>query len=106
MKIHATICYEKGRQIGVGQGMNSEVFLVTDTQTGAQLAVKEIEKAKLATTPAYYYLEAQTMFAACRGNVVEVQFACETNTHICLAMPYYKNGSLSDRIKSYPLTLS
>lgn len=105
MKVHATICYEKLKPIGVGQGMNSEVFLVQDAQTGGQLAVKEVEKAKLGTTPTDYYREAQAMFAACRSNVVEIQFACETPTHICLAMPYYKNGSLADRIEAGPLPL-
>lgn len=105
MEVHAAIRYDKLRQIGVGLGMNSEVYLVKDLQTNATLAVKEVEKTKLGTTPAAYYSEARAMFASCRGNVVEVQFACETPTHVCLAMPYYAKGSLSERIARAPISI-
>lgn len=105
MEVHGTISYTKIRRIGVGQGMNSEVFLATDPQLGGQVAAKEIEKTRFAN-PNSYFAEAQTMFATAHDNVVAVQYACQTATTISLVMPYFRNGSLADRIQDRPLQLS
>ena len=43
------------------------------------------------------------MFATSHPNVVPVQYACQTPTHVCLAMPYFPAGSLSDKLKAGPL---
>jgi serine/threonine protein kinase len=93
MKVIGSISYTKLRQIGVGQGMNSEVFLAKDPQLGGRVAVKEIEKFRFGN-PAAYFIEAQTMFRVAHENVVAVQYACETPTTISRVMPYYRNGSL------------
>ena len=105
MQVFGTISYTKVRQIGVGQGMNSEVYLADDPQLGGQVAAKEIDKADFAN-PAAYFEEAQAMFAVAHDNVVAVQYACETPTTISLVMPYFRNGSLADRIQDRPLQLS
>jgi serine/threonine protein kinase len=104
MQVFGTISYTKLRQIGVGQGMHSEVYLADDPQLGGQVAAKEIEKAHFPNTAAYF-AEAQAMFAVGHENVVAVQYACETPTSISLVMPYFKRGSLTDRIKDRPLQL-
>jgi serine/threonine protein kinase len=104
VQVLASISYTKLKQIGVGQGMNSEVYLADDSQLGGQVAVKEIEKVCFAN-PTEYFNEAQTMFAAVHDNVVAVQYACQTAKTISLAMPYYVNGSLADRIQSCPIQL-
>ena len=46
------------------------------------------------------------MFATAHPNIVPIQYACQTPSHIVLMMPYYQHGSLADRIASGPLTLS
>src|SRR5207249_4149962 len=98
----AKIEYDQGQQIGCGQGQNSTVFLATDPQLGGELAVKEIPKASFGNASGFWS-EAQTMFGAAHDHVVAIQYACETPTHVCLAMPYYRRGSLTDRIQAGPL---
>ncbi|OFW10394.1 MAG: hypothetical protein A3H96_02265 [Acidobacteria bacterium RIFCSPLOWO2_02_FULL_67_36] len=105
MDVIGTIRYTKRRQIGVGEGMNSEVFLAVDPQLAGEIAVKEIPKKKLGNTPAEYFREAQAMFAADHDNVVSVRYACETTDLIGLAMRYYPRGSLAPRVAANPLGL-
>jgi eukaryotic-like serine/threonine-protein kinase len=105
MRVDGSISYTKLRQIGLGQGMNSKVYLADDHQLGGQVAAKEIEKFRLAN-PVNYFQEAQAMFAVAHDNVVDVQYACQTPTLISLVMPYYQRGSLADRISDRPLQLS
>jgi serine/threonine protein kinase len=105
MQVFGSISYTKLKQIGVGQGMNSEVYLADDPQLGGQVAAKEIDKTRFAN-PAAYFGEAQAMFAVAHDNVVAVQYACETPKTISLVMPYFRNGSLADRIQDRPLQLS
>ena len=51
MDVIGTITYTKQRQIGVGEGMNSEVFIATDPQLSGEIVVKEVPKAKLGKRP-------------------------------------------------------
>src|SRR5436309_1911483 len=104
MQVVASIQYTKLKPIGVGQGMNSEVFLASEPQLGGQIAVKEIEKAKFGNNISEYFAEAQAMFATNHPNVVPVQYGCETSDRICLAMPYFPKGSLLDRIGNFPVS--
>jgi serine/threonine protein kinase len=105
MKVVGSISYTKKKEIGVGQGAHSKVYLAEDSQLSGEVAAKAIEKSHF-PNPATYFEEAQMMFAVAHDNVVAVQYACETPTTISLVMPYYKNGSLKDRIKDRPLQLS
>ncbi len=104
MRVDGTISYTRVRQIGIGQGMNSTVYLADDPQLG-QVAAKEIEKFRFAN-PSAYFDEAQAMFAVAHDNVIAVQYACQTPDIISLVMPYYRNGSLADQIHDRPLQLS
>lgn len=103
MIVNASLTYERLNRIGVGQGQNSEVFLANDPQLGAQVAVKEILKAKLANTA--YFAEAQIMFASSHPHVVRVLYGCETPDRIGIVMPYYAKGSLVSRIATAPVSL-
>jgi eukaryotic-like serine/threonine-protein kinase len=105
MQVFGSITYTKLRQIGVGQGMNSEVWLADDPQLGGRVAAKEIEKSRFAN-PINYFNETQAMFAVAHDNVVRVQYACQNADIISLIMPNYQNGSLADRIQDRPLQLS
>src|ERR1700693_6259500 len=102
MRVDGTISYTRVRQIGIGQGMNSEVYLADDPQLGGQVAAKEIVKSQFVNRVSYFK-EAQAMFAVAHDNVVAVQYACQTPNIISLVMPYYQRGSLADRICDRPL---
>jgi serine/threonine protein kinase len=105
MRVDGTISYTRIKQIGVGQGMNSTVYLANDPQLGGEIAAKEMEKSRFAN-PSAYFQESQAIFAVAHDNVIIVQYACQTPDIISLVMPYYRNGSLADRIADRPLQLS
>ena len=103
MQVYAQIVYERGPQIGVGEGMNSSVFLAFDPRVRRQIAVKEIEKANFGNDFDSYYREAEVMFAVEHPNTVPIQYVCDTADKIGLAMPYFQNGSLKPRIADGPI---
>ena len=70
MDVLAEIRYQKIRPIGIGEGMNSEVFLAFDPQLNAEIAVKEIQKANLGNSATSYFNEAGLMFASTHPHVV------------------------------------
>ena len=104
MDVLAEIRYKKIRRIGVGEGMNSEVFLAFDPQLNAEIAVKEIQKASLGNSPTRYFEEAGLMFASTHPHVVPPLYGCHTANQISVAMPYYRRGSLQGRINQAPLS--
>jgi serine/threonine protein kinase len=109
MEVLGHLRYTKVKSIGVGQGMNSEVYLAEDAQLGGQIAVKEIPKSLLREAGMIeFFNEARMMFAAKHPrHVVPILYGCDIPNAdtICLAMPFYKQGSLLDRIKVHPLPL-
>jgi serine/threonine protein kinase len=105
MIVDAQVRYEKLHEIGVGQGMNSIVYLAKDAQFSGDIAVKEIPKHKFVNGVADYYQEAEQLFAAQHANVVPVHYAGQLADHICVAMPFFAKGSLTDRIKNAPLSI-
>lgn len=109
MDVLINVKYTRIRQIGCGAGMNSEVYLGRDPQRDGEFAFKEIPKAHLDDQGiADYFQEAKAMFASEHPeNVVPVHFAGENDagTHICIGMPYYKKGSLADRIEHHPVSI-
>lgn len=104
MIISATLDYDRGAQVGVGQGRNSEVYMINEPQLGGVMVVKEVDKARFRNATEYFN-EASKMFATTHENVVSVQYACQTSTHVCMVMPYYRKGSLATRIMSGPISV-
>jgi serine/threonine protein kinase len=104
VQVDATVRYEKLHEIGVGQGMNSKVYLATDAQFSGNIAVKEIPKATFGNTVGDYYREAERMFAASHPNVVPIHYAGEAGDLICIAMPHFGRGSLASRLAAGPLS--
>ena len=82
------------------------MYLAHDPQLGGDMAIKEIDKNKFGNDIDAYFAEAQTMFAMNHPNITPVQYACATGEKICLAMPYFQRGSLTDRIAAGPISLS
>nr|WP_277881297.1 serine/threonine-protein kinase [Leptolyngbya sp. FACHB-17] len=98
--------YHKTRKIGIGEGMNSEVFEIQDSQLGGRLVAKEIPIVDLQNSVHDYFAEAKAMFASAHRNIVPIQYAAtRDNTHVCLIMPYFARGSLQSHICFNPLPL-
>ncbi|CAN90307.1 Protein kinase [Sorangium cellulosum So ce56] len=104
MRIEATIRYTKIRQIATNDAFCSEVFLIDEPQLGNAMVAKEVEKPHFRLPTSDFFNEARIMFSSACPNVVPIQYACETEDRICLVMPYYRNGSLADRIKVDPIS--
>ena len=104
MEVRATLAYEKLHQIGVGEGCNSQVFLINELQLGGVLVAKEIKKASFPSFDTYFR-EAKALFASRHSNVVSIHYACGGEDFISLVMPYFNEGSLSARICKNPLSL-
>lgn len=84
----------------IGQeGRNSKVFLAHDNQLDGEIVIKEIKK-NPSTTPDEYFKEARLLYAHNHNNIVKVNYACEDDDNIYVAMPFYKNGSLKKRISN------
>ncbi|MEH1991915.1 serine/threonine-protein kinase [Nostoc sp.] len=97
MEVKGTLTYEKLKQIGVGQGCNSQVFLINESQLGGVLVAKEVAKDRFNSVKEYFQ-ESKAIFASKNPNVVSIHYACETDDNIVLVMPYFNKGSLSDRL--------
>lgn len=82
----------------IGQeGRNSKVFLAHDNQLDGMIVIKEIKK-NHSINPDEYFKEARLLYAHNHNNIVKVNYACEDDDNIYVAMPFYKNGSLKRRI--------
>ena len=55
--------------------------------------------------PAQYYAEAQRLHDARHRYVVDLRYAAANDTHILLAMPYYRGGTLHTRLERGFLTV-
>ncbi len=104
---HLLISYTRIKEIGE-DGKNSKTYLCFDKNLKKEIVVKELNE-----NPNWkiedYYTEARILNQMKHPNVVEIIIAGEqviSNNNgleyidkICLAMPYYKNGSLNDLLK-------
>ena len=106
MKVVASVEYQKIKEIGAGEGMNSKVYLATDPQLSGTIAVKEIPKKDFGNNVSLYFAEAQAMYKTKHDNIVPVHYACETGTHVCIAMPFFKKGSFAKLVTAGPAPLS
>lgn len=102
MEVIASVNYKRIREIGGLHGKNSKVFEVFDHYLGAQLVVKEVEKARIGD-PTRYFQEARTFHAAKHDRVVPVHWAADRPDHVCIAMPMMA-GSLANEIESRPVS--
>ncbi|EOB3571152.1 serine/threonine-protein kinase [Vibrio vulnificus] len=101
----AEVRFDELGRIG-DEGRNSVVLKVRDVCLDAIMAVKKIEKGSRALpNPAEYFNEARILYANPHPYVVQVNYACEDSSHVYIAMPLYKNGSLSKYMSERYLTL-
>jgi serine/threonine protein kinase len=99
------IRYQRTGVIGVGEGMNSNVYRAFDPYLRRDIAVKVVSKAAFGNDFDSYCNEARAMFAAAHPNIVGIEYVCETADEFHLALPLFANGSLRSRIDQSPLGL-
>lgn len=99
----ATLNFELKNNIGQ-EGANSEVFVAHDKQFDADIVIKRIPKADF-ESPNDYFREAKCLYASKHQNIVSVNYSCEDEQYIYIAMPYYGKGSLESLLKTKFLTV-
>lgn len=105
MEIVSRISADIIREIGIGQGRNSKVYLAYDPQIDDYIAIKEIDERTLRNSPGDYFREARVLYRNRSPRVVQVQYAAYDNGKIRIAMPYYRKGSLDNILNNNPLTI-
>jgi eukaryotic-like serine/threonine-protein kinase len=87
----------------IGQaGKNSEVYLARDENLDAEVAIKEVLKSSISISD--YFQEARLLYASRHPNIVAVNYACQDSDKIYVCMPFYTNGTVSDRLQREHLT--
>lgn len=77
----------------IGNGGEGEVYKAYDKQLNALIAVKKVEIANF-TDINRYFDESKKLYLTRHHHVVSVNYGCQDDDYIYLAMPYYKNGSI------------
>jgi serine/threonine protein kinase len=99
----AEITFDLITEIGQA-GRNSRTFVSMDHQLDAEIVVKQIPKAKIAST-ANFFDESKALYASAHPNVVQIHYACEDTDSVYLAMPYYRKGSVTGLITGKNMTV-
>lgn len=94
----AEVNFKLGNEIGAN-GKNSKVFHAHDIQLDTELAIKRIEKTEFANVDEFFK-EASLLHLSNHSNVVPIYYACQDSHHIYLAMPFFQNGSLKEKISN------
>lgn len=99
----ANLNFETLKEIGQ-EGRNSKVYIAHDKQLDGEIVVKKIQKVNIPNANEYYN-ESKLLYNSSHQNIVRVNYGCEDNDHIYIAMPYYKNGSLKSLIDARFLSI-
>lgn len=97
------LSFNLGDEIG-HDGKNSKVYRATDLQLNAEIVVKQVPKSDFSDL-AEYFTEARLLHQSSHPNVVPIYYGCQDDDHIYISMPYFKNGSLKNRLGQGPLTV-
>jgi len=90
----ASLNFDLIKEIGAA-GKNSKVYLANDHQLSSQIVIKKIDKTTL-TYEGEFYKEAKILYNHEHANIARVNYGCEDDLFVYIAMPYYRNGSLKD----------
>lgn len=100
---NANLNFETIEEIGL-EGRNSQVYIAHDKQLDGNIVVKEISKEKLENAEDFYR-EAKILYMSSHPYVVRVNYGCENDDSIFIAMPYYENGSIKSLMAKKFLTI-
>lgn len=99
----AQVSFKKLQEIGQN-GKNSKVYRVHDELLDAEMVIKEVDKQPGFSTD-QYFSEARTLYKSAHPNVVQINYACDDTDKIYVASPFYKNGSLKEKMANRFLTV-
>lgn len=99
----AELRFDLIKEIGAN-GQNSRTFVARDHQLDAEIVMKQIAKADLASANNFFD-ESKALYASTHPNVVQIHYACEDVDNIYLAMPYYRKGSIRELITGRHMTV-
>ncbi|MCG9949192.1 serine/threonine protein kinase [Providencia rettgeri] len=85
------------------QGCFSKVYLAHDENLDHELVIKEIKK-EPSQDKDLYFAEARLVYKNAHPNIVKIQYAAEDGEKIYIAMPFYRNGSLNQKMSIENLT--
>lgn len=99
----AQVSFELKDEIGA-EGKNSHTFIAHDHQLDADIVIKQIDKSTIEHRDTYFE-ESRKLYASSHPNIVQLHYACESDDHVYVAMPYYANGSLKSLLAKRYLTV-
>ncbi|VEJ54662.1 serine/threonine-protein kinase [Pragia fontium] len=85
------------------QGQFSKVYLAHDENLSHEIVIKQIEK-KPEQSRDQYFSEASLLYKYAHPNIVQVQYAAEDTDNIYIAMPFYRSGTINQRLNIDNLT--
>lgn len=94
IEIRTTIKVNTVKQIGVGEGRNSVVYLARDPQLNSEIVLKKIPLRAFGDVDEYFR-EARILYANRHPRVAQVLWAASDTNNVYIAMPYYPGGSLN-----------
>lgn len=100
----AEVAFDILEEIGF-EGKNSQVYRIHDHHLDAELVIKRVPKADFNGNQSQFFSEAKVLYLSSHPNVVPVNYACEDNDYIYIALPFFQNGSLKKIIQSRMLTI-
>lgn len=100
----AEVAFDVLEEIGF-EGKNSQVYRIHDHHLDAELVIKRIPKSDFNGNQSQFFYEAKVLYLSSHPNVVPVNYACEDNDYIYIAMPFFQNGSLKKLYKAERLRL-
>lgn len=90
------VAFKKIAEIGQ-DGKNSRTFTAHDLQLNADIVIKQIAKASLASADNFFN-ESRALYASAHPNVVQLHYACQDASSVFIAMPFYSKGSIKPLI--------
>lgn len=86
------------------EGVNSNLYLVEDTQLGCKFILKQISKKKL-KYPDKYFDESKKIYRCNHPNIMSINTASQDENNIYITMPYLERGSLYNLLENKSLTI-
>lgn len=86
------------------EGVNSNLYLVEDTQLGCKFILKQISKKKLKSADKYFD-ESKKIYRCNHPNIMNINTASQDENNIYITMPYLERGSLYNLLENKSLTI-
>lgn len=102
MLIKTNIDFEILEKIN-SEGVNSTLYIVKNVQLNKEFILKKIDKKTLDKNK--YFEESQKIYNLKHSNIINIESISYDENYIYISMPYFKNGSMLNLIKSRNLKI-